>query len=383
MSVTGPTSPLQQSLTPSGPTHGHYVTVVKSEDGSWVMCDDENIEPISEDDLANYFGDSITGAGYVLFYQAADLDLRSLGLKKIPEPKIRPEMPKELVKEAKKVLEPQSTPADSPAMAAAPIVPAAAAVPVAVTPPVSSPKKSPVPMPSAPMPAAPVSPAAAASSLPAASNPSNPSTPSLPSSSGTPNGSMRKDSTTASTLLSSAFMDNHPRREASTIRREPSTTQRSSSGDKSARWSILKRKDEARSPLQRQGTATTLGTVGTDSTGSTHHEPAEHHAHHGAADLSSSVMSSLSATSGGATSSGRSPSPPSVSSSNRLGRSASAARPDRTPSGMSTNGGGYGGGASLGRKLSDRTGLGKLARTTSSGWKMGFGKKGKVDEEGN
>lgn len=324
------------------------------------MCDDENIEPISEDDLANYFGDNITGAGYVLFYQAVDLDLRSLGLKKVPQPKVRPSVPVHLVEEAKKVLEPRVV--EVPVSPVAPVSPA-----------LSTPAKVPV------APAVPVTPVAAPVDH---ARTSSPSTPSLPSSSGTPNGSMRREATTTSTLLTSAFMEhNSPaRRDASIPRREPSMSGRSP-GDKANRWSILKRKDDGRSPLQRQGTSTTLGTVNTDSTSSMHQEPAAEPAPHQPTDLSSSVMSSLSATSGGAASSGRSsppPPPPPVAMSN-LGRSASAARADRTPSGMSTSNG-YAGGGSLGRKLSDRTGLGKLARTTSSGWKMGFGKKGKVDE---
>ncbi|WVF68451.1 hypothetical protein IAT40_003217 [Kwoniella sp. CBS 6097] len=68
----------------NGPHHGHYVTLVRSS-GRWVMCDDENIEPINDDDLFRYFGDYPSGAGYVLFYQAVDLDLASLGLK-LPTP---------------------------------------------------------------------------------------------------------------------------------------------------------------------------------------------------------------------------------------------------------------------------------------------------------
>lgn len=54
--------------------------------GRWVMCDDENIEPIDEKDIFRYFGDYPSGAGYVLFYQAVDLDLRDLGMKNPPKP---------------------------------------------------------------------------------------------------------------------------------------------------------------------------------------------------------------------------------------------------------------------------------------------------------
>jgi len=50
------------------------------------MCDDENVEPIDETDVYRYFGDYPSGAGYVLFYQAVDLDLDALGLKRKPKP---------------------------------------------------------------------------------------------------------------------------------------------------------------------------------------------------------------------------------------------------------------------------------------------------------
>ncbi|GHJ86733.1 hypothetical protein NliqN6_3135 [Naganishia liquefaciens] len=67
-----------------GTNQGHYVAAVKSK-GQWMLCDDENVEPIQEADLVRYFGEYQAGAGYVLFYQAADIDLASLGLA-TPEP---------------------------------------------------------------------------------------------------------------------------------------------------------------------------------------------------------------------------------------------------------------------------------------------------------
>lgn len=51
-----------------------------------MLCDDENVEPIAEADLIRYFGEYQAGAGYVLFYQAADIDLVSLGLPPPAEP---------------------------------------------------------------------------------------------------------------------------------------------------------------------------------------------------------------------------------------------------------------------------------------------------------
>jgi hypothetical protein len=52
-----------------------------------MLCDDENVEPIQEADLVRYFGEYQAGAGYVLFYQAADIDLASLGLPEQEPPK--------------------------------------------------------------------------------------------------------------------------------------------------------------------------------------------------------------------------------------------------------------------------------------------------------
>ncbi|RIB20110.1 hypothetical protein C2G38_1964389, partial [Gigaspora rosea] len=64
----------------SGPYHGHYVTLVKSM-GQWLLFDDENVDPVDEAEIQKYFGDSPgTGSGYVLFYQACDLDQNVNGL---------------------------------------------------------------------------------------------------------------------------------------------------------------------------------------------------------------------------------------------------------------------------------------------------------------
>ncbi|KAG0215090.1 hypothetical protein BGX28_000795 [Mortierella sp. GBA30] len=62
----------------SGPHHGHYVAVVKHQD-RWLLFDDETVETIDESDIHKYFGDSAQlGSGYVLFYQARDLDMSSI-----------------------------------------------------------------------------------------------------------------------------------------------------------------------------------------------------------------------------------------------------------------------------------------------------------------
>src|SRR5216684_1841331 len=64
----------------SGPHHGHYVAIVKGPH-SWLMFDDDKIEAIKESEIPRYFGDALSGSAYVLYYQAADLDPASLGIK--------------------------------------------------------------------------------------------------------------------------------------------------------------------------------------------------------------------------------------------------------------------------------------------------------------
>ncbi|KAL1921325.1 uncharacterized protein VTP21DRAFT_11041 [Calcarisporiella thermophila] len=58
----------------SGPHHGHYVAIIKT-GGKWVLFDDDTVETIDESEIAKYFGDTPgTGSGYVLFYQATELE---------------------------------------------------------------------------------------------------------------------------------------------------------------------------------------------------------------------------------------------------------------------------------------------------------------------
>ncbi|KAK4053434.1 hypothetical protein OIV83_001600 [Microbotryomycetes sp. JL201] len=64
----------------AGPTHGHYITIVKS-GARWIVFDDVNVYPIDQSDISKFFGDTPGhGSGYVLFYQAVDLDLGGLEL---------------------------------------------------------------------------------------------------------------------------------------------------------------------------------------------------------------------------------------------------------------------------------------------------------------
>ncbi|KAF8456157.1 hypothetical protein BGX38DRAFT_64484 [Terfezia claveryi] len=53
-----------------GPYHGHYVTIVKTEDKGWLLFDDELVEPVDKNYVRNFFGDEKKLAcAYVLFYQ--------------------------------------------------------------------------------------------------------------------------------------------------------------------------------------------------------------------------------------------------------------------------------------------------------------------------
>ena len=70
----------------SGPHHGHYVSIIKAE-GVWKLFDDDHVETIKESDIPKYFGDSNCGSAYVLYYQAVDINLPSLGLRPpVPQP---------------------------------------------------------------------------------------------------------------------------------------------------------------------------------------------------------------------------------------------------------------------------------------------------------
>jgi ubiquitin carboxyl-terminal hydrolase 9/13 len=78
-------------LLSSGPHHGHYVSIIKA-GGVWKLFDDDAVETIKESDIPKYFGDSNCGSAYVLYYQAVDINLPSLGLRP-PTPQPHPEFP--------------------------------------------------------------------------------------------------------------------------------------------------------------------------------------------------------------------------------------------------------------------------------------------------
>ncbi|KIM88808.1 hypothetical protein PILCRDRAFT_813789 [Piloderma croceum F 1598] len=66
----------------NGPHHGHYVTIIRTP-ATWLLFDDETVEPIKESEITKYFGESNSGSAYVLYYQAVDLDLAALGLRPV------------------------------------------------------------------------------------------------------------------------------------------------------------------------------------------------------------------------------------------------------------------------------------------------------------
>jgi ubiquitin carboxyl-terminal hydrolase 9/13 len=50
--------------------HGHYVSVIKTQDRGWLLFDDEMVEPVDKHFVRNFFGDKPGMAcAYVLFYQ--------------------------------------------------------------------------------------------------------------------------------------------------------------------------------------------------------------------------------------------------------------------------------------------------------------------------
>ena len=58
-----------------GPYHGHYISIVKTEDRGWLLFDDEMVEPVDKSYVQNFFGDRPgLACAYVLFYQETTLE---------------------------------------------------------------------------------------------------------------------------------------------------------------------------------------------------------------------------------------------------------------------------------------------------------------------
>jgi ubiquitin carboxyl-terminal hydrolase 9/13 len=55
--------------------HGHYVSVIKTQDRGWLLFDDEMVEPVDKHYVRNFFGDRPGQAcAYVLFYQETTVE---------------------------------------------------------------------------------------------------------------------------------------------------------------------------------------------------------------------------------------------------------------------------------------------------------------------
>jgi ubiquitin carboxyl-terminal hydrolase 9/13 len=55
--------------------HGHYVSIIKTEDRGWLLFDDEMVEPVDKHYVRNFFGDKPGMAcAYVLFYQETTVE---------------------------------------------------------------------------------------------------------------------------------------------------------------------------------------------------------------------------------------------------------------------------------------------------------------------
>ncbi|KAG6016816.1 hypothetical protein E4U43_003060 [Claviceps pusilla] len=70
--------------------HGHYVSIIKTQDRGWLLFDDEMVEPVDKHFVRNFFGDKPGMAtAYVLFYQETTFE------------KVRKEQEKEGMEEVK------------------------------------------------------------------------------------------------------------------------------------------------------------------------------------------------------------------------------------------------------------------------------------------
>ena len=55
--------------------HGHYISIIKTQDRGWLLFDDEMVEPVDKQYVRNFFGDKPGMAcAYVLFYQETTLE---------------------------------------------------------------------------------------------------------------------------------------------------------------------------------------------------------------------------------------------------------------------------------------------------------------------
>ena len=71
-----------------GPYHGHYVTIVKTEDKGWLLFDDELVEPVDKSYVRNFFGgdEKKLACAYVLFYQESTFEKMQKDLQEEMQP---------------------------------------------------------------------------------------------------------------------------------------------------------------------------------------------------------------------------------------------------------------------------------------------------------
>lgn len=405
------------------------------------MCDDENVEPLNEADIVKYFGDHAQGSGYVLFYQAADLDLASLGLKSPPPPKaeatfsdqvgvgafIQPfqmadstplklQIPDDKEKEAIKAPAPAPATVVPPASSALPSPAPTAPIATPVSAAAAAPMPLPVATPISPTPAPATVPLATTNPVPVARVPSvaASSVSSVGRTSGTVASSPSLDrySATPSKVVDTQALSPKPIKESGGGNWFSRRTGKDKGDDKKTRISVYEgeststtaserssvaptpvyhRADSGDTAKARQPSAPALleSLPATRGLGLTTNENSQGSLNGSTSNMSSSVMSSISAASVSTSSTTRSapnapPAPPPGLGS--LGRKNSQAQParDRQASNGSASSS-YGGGGGLGRRLSGAVG-GKsglsLTRSSSAAFKsMGFGRNKDKDKD--
>ena len=113
-----------------GPYHGHYVSIIKTQDRGWLLFDDELVEPVDKSYVLSFFGGEIVpgaqdarqlACAYVLFYQETTLEavLKEQEMEGQPPPQVRTSD----VEVAKEPLSPVKSTPVLPEMVTTPLVP--------------------------------------------------------------------------------------------------------------------------------------------------------------------------------------------------------------------------------------------------------------------
>jgi ubiquitin carboxyl-terminal hydrolase 9/13 len=88
-----------------GPYHGHYVSIIKTQDRGWLLFDDEMVEPVDKRFVTKFFGEGLDAMGhpknlacaYVLFYQETTVEAmqRELDSEGVPPAAASADAPKD------------------------------------------------------------------------------------------------------------------------------------------------------------------------------------------------------------------------------------------------------------------------------------------------